>query len=228
MVLFMSQSTQTTAAPREFLHQRPDQHKSFPGWQEPGLWRPKWVMEREFFATKSAKPYRDRIYFKMKNDRTIRFCNSSKRPLFEWFKKSSSAGSADGADKKKRLFESGAEVKSGKAEDLKAFREEQMDLYTNADGTWSFTDESPSSRTGKVEIETREGEHKDERIRHVIRCDWGKNDGYAAMFRRGRIYKFKGVKKGTEIPLGTYVAGSCIIRANVQRPLVSKDFLAFQ
>ncbi len=41
---------QPTDGADEFFHQRPDTHKSSPGWQEPGLWRPKWIVEREFFA----------------------------------------------------------------------------------------------------------------------------------------------------------------------------------
>ena len=198
----------------EFFHQRPDQHKSLPGWQEPGLWRPKWVMDRKFQDKKS-----DRIYFKMKSDRTIHVYRNRDRPLFEWMKKTSKDV------EKKKLFETGSEQQLDTIVQAKALQAEQQALY-NADGTWWWADESPLP-TGKVKIELKEPDNG-ERIRHETRCDWGKVDGYAARFRTGRIYRFKGVKSAEDIPLTTYLAGSFTIRANVHRPLVSKDFLAFQ
>ena len=66
----------------EFFHQLPDQHKSLFGWQEPELWRPKRVMDRNFQDKKS-----DRIYFKMKSDRTKHVYRNRDRPLLEWKKK---------------------------------------------------------------------------------------------------------------------------------------------
>lgn len=81
--------------------------------------------------------------------------------------------------------------------------------------------------TAKIKIETREGESR-ERIRHETRCEWGKLDGYAAKFRAGVIYKYKGIKSVNGAPLGSYAAGTFLIRANVHRPLVGKDFQAFQ
>lgn len=48
----------------------------------------------------------------------------------------------------------------------------------------------------------------------------------------GKILKFKGIKQdkksGDDIPIGEYEVGKFVMRANVHRPLVSKDFLAFQ
>lgn len=205
----------------EFMHQRPDQHKSFPGWQEPGLWRPKWVMEREFYATEGCKAYKDRLYLKLKPDRTVYLYGPRKRPLLEIFKKVTTKV----AEKKKSLFEKGTEGAPDKSEELTSYHEMQKELYS-ADGSWSFTDEAPLP-SAKIQIETKEGTDRS-RVRHESRCEWGTMDGYAAKFKRGRIYKFKGVQKGSDIPLGKYVAGTFTIRANGQRPLVSKDFLAFQ
>ena len=204
-------------AAQEYFHQRPDQYKSYPGWQEPGLWRPKWVMDREF-QKEDGSIGRDRIYFKLKSERTVKIFHSKKRPFLEWRKKTSEKD-------KKKLFESGEEELPDTAEQMKTVTEQQEELY-NVDGTWWWADESPAP-TGKVKIETREGPLQ-ERVRHETRCDWGQLDGYAAKFRRGRIYKFKGVKKGSDIPIGQYVAGTFSIRSNVHRPIVSKDFLAFQ
>lgn len=81
--------------------------------------------------------------------------------------------------------------------------------------------------TARVKIETREGENG-ERIRHETRCEWGKLDGYAAKFRTGLISKYKGVKSVNGVPIGSYKAGIFTIRSNVHRPLVSKEFQAFQ
>ena len=51
-------------------------------------------------------------------------------------------------------------------------------------------------------------------------------DGYAARFKVGKIFKYKMTEAG--VPLGTYQAGSFILRVNTHRPLVGKEFLAFE
>jgi hypothetical protein len=208
------------AKAKEFLHQRPDQHKSYPGWQEPGLWRPKWVLERDFPATETSKAYKDRLYIKLKPDRTIDIINSRKRPLLQIFKGRNARREAE----KKALFETGTENSLSNSPNAAL----QESIY-EAEGTWSFADESPMP-TGRVILETRERQKDGTvlRIRHECRCEWGKNDDYAAKFRRGKLFKYKGVQRGSDIPLGKYAAGSFILRANAQRPLVSKDFQAFQ
>lgn len=178
-------------------------------------------MEREFYATDGSKAYKDKLYLKLKPDRTVYLYSPRKRPLLEMFKKRASQA----AENKKSLFETGKEGAPDKSEELTSYHEMQKELYS-AEGSWSFTDETPLP-SAKVQIETREGADRS-RVRHESRCEWGTIDGYAAKFKRGRIYKFKGVQKGSDIPLGKYVAGTFTIRANAQRPLVSKDFLAFQ
>lgn len=76
-----------------------------------------------------------------------------------------------------------------------------------------------------VKIETREGPD-DEIIRHDIRCDWGTMDGYAAKFRRGKILKYKMTEAG--VPIGTYQVGTFTIRVSPHRPLISKEYIAFE
>ena len=113
----------------------------------------------------------------------------------------------------------------------------KADNLSDVEGTWSFEDENPFP-TAKVIIETRERESDGvvSRIRHECRCEWGKQDEYAAKFHIGKIFKYKGLSTGSstmaaavaDVPIGKYPVGSCLLRANVQRPLLSKDFLAFQ
>eukprot|EP01038_Epipyxis_sp_PR26KG_P012237 gene12237-16397_t len=202
---------------RDHLHQRPDQHKATPGWQEPGLWRPKWIMDREFYSNPDSKKItNDRIYFKLLNDRTVKFYTTKSRPLFEWFKPRK--------DSEKRLFESDETPDS---KNPSTIAKKMISQRERIDGTWWMKDEAPKPQA-IVKIETREGIDQSERMRHDTRCDWGKLDGYSAKFRKGRIYKYKGTKKGDGLPIGAYQAGTFIIRATTHRPLVSKDFLAFQ
>jgi hypothetical protein len=130
-------------ASEEFMHQRPDQQKSSPGWQEPGLWRPKWVMEREFVEQRgngSEVVSRDRLYFRLKSDRTVKIFSRKSRPLLEWRRKAPRE-----EEKKKKLFEApGGGDKDSKQEEvsqakqLQTFRAEQEALF-ESDGAWYAT-----------------------------------------------------------------------------------------
>jgi hypothetical protein len=178
------------------------------------------VLERDFPATETSKAYRDRLYVKLKPDRTIDIINSRKRPLLQIFK----GRSARQDTEKKTLFESGTESITNDAPTADV----QESIY-EAEGTWAFTDESPMP-TAKVILETRERQQDGTiaRIRHECRCEWGRADDYAAKFRRGKVFKYKGVRRGSDIPLGKYAAGTFLLRANAQRPLIGKEFQAFQ
>lgn len=204
-----------SAAVDEYFHYNTEQHKLQPGWQEPGLWRPKWIMEREFYAVEGQQSKRDRIYFKMKPDRTLEIFSSRKRPFLELFKPRSEDA------RSKQLFEN-----EGVDAPVENKWNKGYDEIGQLDGTWWWQSEAPLP-TGKVKIETREGENY-ERIMHDTRCDWGKLDGYAAKFRRGKIFRYKGAKTSNGIPLGNFVAGTFTIKASIHRPLVAKDFQAFQ
>jgi len=68
---------------RDFQHQAQIAHKLVPGWQEPGFWRPKWVMTR-FFDDENGEKI-DKVYFKLKSDRTISIFRSKNRPWVEIF-----------------------------------------------------------------------------------------------------------------------------------------------
>ena len=210
----------------EFHHQAPDQHKLSPGWQEPGLWRPRWVMDRTFDATDDTPAREDRLYLKLKNDRTLKVIDSRKRPLLEIFKPKVVT------EKKKKLFESDEED-SGEAAAKAAEKEvaaKAAAAYNSpngggeeeVDGTWWWQDASPL-KGGKVKLETREGK---DRIMHDGFCEWGVLDGYAARFKVGKILKYKMTEAG--VPLGTYQAGNFMLRVNTHRPLVGKEFLAFE
>ena len=228
IVLFVSAKKGEPKTP--FFHQRQDQYKNQPGWQEPGLWRPRWIMERTFYATEEGgKEHSDRLYLKMKNDRTIKVYTSKTRPKFQWLKKAKQGG---GGRKEKNMFETGAEADLDVETQIKMKKLEEERLY-DADGTWWWQDEAPAL-TGKVKIEIRDKkkntsedeETMEGRTLHEGRCDWGKLDGYAALFRKGQMMKYKGGTGG--VPFGTYKVGQWTMRANVHRPLISKEFVAFQ
>ncbi len=186
---------------------------------EPGFWRPRWIMDRKFFAEDGEPTGKsDRFYFKMNNDRSITILSAKSRRLLDWFKF---------REKKTQIFEPGEESAAPSQSKWAAQRRKQLNsMYNNADGSWSWTDEDIIG-VAKVVIETKEGPNK-LKILHEIRADWGKMDGYAALFRRGNIFRYQGMKYETDLPLGKYLAGHFTIRANVHRPLVSKDFQAFQ
>ena len=185
------------------------------GWQEPGFWRCKWIMEREFDDEEDEKKYPTRIAFKMKQDKSIQIFREERRPKFEWFKKKKES------EKKRKLFETGDEKVLTKQEQFRLARKDKANVVI--DGAWSWADAAPLNQ-GKVTIETLEAD--EEKIRHDCRCDWGKLDGYAPLFRQGKIIKYKLTPQG--IPIGTFVAGTFNIKVSPHRPIVSKDFLAFQ
>ena len=232
------------AAPYAFHHVAPDQHKLSPGWQEPGLWRPRWVMDRSFDATDDEPAREDRVYFKLKSDRSMVVIKSENRPILEILKPKVET------EKKKRLFEEeeegeeeengeteGAGANGKKAGSIKTKNQKQQGSASKSktvesavqevDGTWWWQDASPL-KGAKVKLETREGKgDKEERIRHDATCEWGVLDGYAARFKVGKIIKYKMSDRGG-VPLGTYQAGSFLIRVTTHRPLVGKEFLAFE
>ena len=205
-------------------HVMQDQHKLSTGWQEPGLWRPKWIMERSFAAdeTTGEPAHVDRVYLKLKSDRSLKVYSQKSRPRVELLKPRVEA------EKKKKLFETAADSKEAEdvtASYLRAQKAQEEMAFQVPDGTWWWQDATPLPG-GKVKIETREGKDKEERIRHDCSCDWGTLDGYSAKFQAGKIFKYKMTETG--VPLGTYQAGTFTIRVSPHRPLVGKDFLAFE
>ena len=204
------------ASGNNFFHQVPEQHKLAPGWQEPGLWRPKWIMDRVFTSNDGKILKKDRVYFKLKSDRTMKIYTTKSRPLLEIGKKNNNK------NKKKKLFETGKEKMASLEDQYKSMKSDESQF--TIDGTWWWQDASPLPQ-GKVKLETREGANK-EKIRHDTRCDWGKLDGYAANFRIGKIFKYKLSESG--VPLGDFQVGSFTIRVNPHRPLVTKEYVAFQ
>jgi hypothetical protein len=223
---------------QNFFHQSPEQHKLAPGWQEPGLWRPQWIMDRVFYNDDGIEEYRDRLHFNLKIDRTIAIKKSENRRLLEIGKVTSGAAGrhasrrgpgGGGKEKKKKLFEASDDDTDdvvAKREALKETEKPAGDEYYDVDGTWWWQDAAPMNYA-KIKLETREVDERDgsiEKIRHEVLSDWGNLDGYAFNFRRGKIIKNKG--NGPQI--GSKIVGTFTVKVSPHRPMVSKDFLAFQ
>lgn len=217
-------------------HSAKDIHKTQAGWQEPGLWRPKWVMERFFTpptsttakkakratdaddldATKVVK--RDRLFLRLKNDRTVKLYTQSSRPLVEWRKKRVFRRAS------RKLFEA-EEDSNAKADESVSMSDEGEERDKGeSEGTWWWKDLSPVKQ-GHVKIELR-GEGDDFLV-HETFCDWGKLDPYVAKFKRGKILKYKRSEAGV-VPSSMEEVGHFYMKVSVHRPLVSKEFLAFQ
>ena len=210
---------------QDFFHQTSEQYKLSAGWQEPGLWRPKWIMYRTFDELPSdsngekdqRKELKDKVVFKLRNDRTVKVFNSRNRPFLEIMKPKVAS------ERKKKLFETGDEEVLSIEEKWRKHNAESK-VPEKIDGTWWWQDAAPLNQ-GVVKIETREGDGAD-RIKHDVRCDWGTLDGYAAKFRTGKIFKYKMTDAG--LPIGTYPVGTFTIRVSPHRPLISKEYIAFE
>ena len=220
---------------QDFFHQSTEQHKLAPGWQEPGLWRPRWIMDR-IMIDDDGEESRDRMYFKLNIDRTMKVYKSNRRPLLEigstkigTSRRRNVKSKTKGAVYKKKskpLFESDEDDE----DDLVAQRkknQEELDAANNQmmneiDGTWWWQDAAPMNYA-QVKLETRE---KGEKVRHEVLSDWGNLDAYAFNFRRGKIIKNRMGAKN--LPMGSEMVGTFSIRVSPHRPMVGKDFLAFQ
>lgn len=193
---------------RDYLHQEPGGHKDFPGWQEPGFNRPRyWIMDRTFFDKEGNVLEQDRIQFRTFADRSMKFLKQSNRPLFDWVGKFSK--SRKPANKDERTLAD--------------------KLYY--DGTWSFKDFSgpaADSSYGLFGMDTKEDEASEDITRYDCRVKYGKTDGYSILFQPGQITRFSGFNSKARVHIGAEVIGSFSIRANVNRPICSKDFQAFQ
>ena len=128
----------------------------------------------------------------------------------------------------KKLFEANdddSEDMVQQREKLKSKDAEQEDDYSDVDGTWWWQDAAPMNYA-KVKLETREANEetgRSEKVRHEVLSDWGNLDGYAFNFRRGKI-----IKADPTLPVGSKTVGFFSIKVSPHRPLVSKDFMAFQ
>ncbi|RYH11434.1 hypothetical protein EON65_38870 [archaeon] len=73
------------------------------------MWRPKWILDREFEDENGNVISRDRIYLKLRSDHTIKLYRSNNRPILEMFRK------ATEKKQKTKVFETGdEEVKSAR------------------------------------------------------------------------------------------------------------------
>lgn len=208
---------QTFTLAADLIHRSQPVSGQFLGWQEPGLWRPKWIMDREIYSDDGKSNYRDRMYFKLKSNRTVQIYKSNS--ILDWLKALLSG-------EKVGIF-SKIEEKSQAKEDNNS-ESKWVELYSS-DGSWTYNPGPgpPAPPTDQVVIESREGPDRI-RIKYESRLKWGKSDPYSAFFRKGRIYNYKGCKKGSDIPIGQYEVGRCMIRPTIHRPLLSKEFTAIQ
>lgn len=179
------------------------------------------------------------MYVRLNRDRTVKLC---KRPLLQLGHTPATAGGSGGgggvgssgskakssskASASSRGSATTAEEHAQLKEELTRDRKEREEVFS-AFGTWSFQDENPLP-TAAVRMELREG-RRQERIRYESRCQFG-GDGYVAKFKRGTVFRYKGSKEGSDsvVPLGKYAVGTFMLRANAHRPVVTKDFMAFQ
>ena len=192
-------------------------------------------MDRVFINDKGEEESRDRLHFKLKIDRTMEVVKGGRRPLVQvgkllWPNKAQTGG-RNGARREKetkKLFEANdddSEDMVQQREKLKSKDAEQEDDYSDVDGTWWWQDAAPMNYA-KVKLETREANEetgRSEKVRHEVLSDWGNLDGYAFNFRRGKI-----IKADPTLPVGSKTVGFFSIKVSPHRPLVSKDFMAFQ
>lgn len=182
---------------------------SIKGWQEPGLWRPKFILER-YFDEDEGEGFKERIYFKLKNDKTIQVFKPENRPKFELFKPKREI------EMKKKLF-----VGTNDDDDVKStISNRKQEERRPIDGSWDWKNGAPMEYS-KLQFQIVENGVK---VRHECRFKWGKLDGYAPLFKEGKILK----PSQTGPPLATYNAGTFVIKVSPHRPIISKDYLAYQ
>jgi flagellar biosynthesis GTPase FlhF len=172
--------------------------------------------EKEMKATPS---YRDRIYLKLKNDRTIKLYTQRNRPLLELAKKRVVKKS------QRKLFET--EEGSNEVQTKQTMSEESKESFEASDeeeGTWWWKDLAPLKQ-GHVKIELHD-DADDSYYQHETYCEWGKLDPYCAKFKKGKILKYK--RNDSGLPGKMEEVGSFMMKSSVHRPLISKEFLAFQ
>lgn len=179
--------------------------KNADGERMPGLMRPLWVMDREFYPTETSPARKDRIYLKLQNNFTVQLLGK-KRPWLELWKKRT-------ATKVTNIFASNKGIKD-------------ENLY-DSDGTWSLDTTENKLPVYKIVIETNEGP-KEGRFSYEARCSFGRMDGYAAFFQRGTFFRYKGSMNGMDLMIGKFKAGTFSLRSNIHRPILSKDFLAIE
>lgn len=218
----------------EFFHTSPteviQEKVKFPGWQEPGLWRPRWFLYRTIIdeSNPTKKPKTERFCLKLNSDRTLLAYRLPHRKLIDW--------------RDPKVIED-TKLNDSPAAGLK----QPEDMVASRDGTWWWQDNKDG--TGSIKIEVKEkvpkkvkrinedGEIIEEEeelgfgnlIRYETDITFGKVlDPYAIYFENGAVYKYKDARTRAGVPIGTKLIGSFSVAANPQRPLISKDFMAFQ
>lgn len=209
-----------SAGTPEYLHQAPDAHKSYQGWQAPGFCRPTWILDRTF-SDQSANeaPKEDRLYLKMQMDNSVRIIRP-KRRLFEW-------RSTLQMKKTEKTEETGIATEEKPDNSVTKGKSKKLTPGSlEGDGTWWFKDtylKSPAKF--KLDMKEKDGA---ELLRYSCNFEFGKVDGYAVKFQEGTIYRFRGINKANGLPINPEEVGTFVLRANANRPIVSKEFQAIQ
>ena len=201
----------------------------YAGWQEPGIWRPKWYLYRNIVDSNDpSKVKTERLCIKFNSDRTLKIFRPEYRKLVDWRDPKTMA----------------EEIKLNDSPNVPTSAE---DVASAKDGTWWWQDNKDGTGSVKLEIKNKiprktritnsEGEIsvEDEDLGlsnvmiHETTLTFGKLlDPYAVYFRDGFVSEYKDQKSKSGLPVGTKKTGFFSIRANANRPLLSKEFLAFQ
>lgn len=219
-VPFVQSASENAAAAQ---HSAKDTHKTQVGWQEPGLWRPKFAMDRTFSVPigSNPKPHNDRIYLRLKNDRTVKLFTTRNRPFLEWRKKAENKKMSS-----RKLFETNDEdEEEASAKSRRGRGGGSMEREDKDRGTWWWKDLSPLKQ-GLVKIELKDSVDDGYVYSHEVYCDWGKLDPYVAKFKRGKILRYRRNEAG--LPGKAEEVGAFFMRVSPHRPMLSKEYLAFE
>lgn len=193
-----------------YLHQAPEAHKAYQGWQAPGFCRSMWIMDRSLKDDTTSGPKNDRLFLKMQMDSSVKLIQRNRRKLFDWrstsqMRKASKADQQNSSGNDKRLVPT-----------------DNLD----SDGTWTFKD-SGLNNPARFKLDMKDPV-SGELYRYSCDIEFGKLDSYAVKFHEGTVYRFRGINKSNGLPINPEEIGSFLLRANVNRPIVGKDFQAIQ
>jgi hypothetical protein len=128
-----------------YFHQLQENQQYIKGWNEPGLWRPKWIMERRFYATEDEKASTDKVVLRLNNDRSVTVYHQHDKRKFVDF------GNGEVKEAKKKLFKKDLFEKDDPTSGAQRFM--RAAKAHRSDGVWTWETYYPKPRA-KVEIGT--------------------------------------------------------------------------
>lgn len=194
--------------------------------REPGLWRSMWILDRELYLENNKEPIFDRIVVRLKSNRAIEILKPSKRKLIGVCKPPPPPPINKALLKygEVYLFDGGNFDENLKklAEIFPGLKEKKKVNKPPLEGAFSLGVVNDLVRD--IKIETRES--ASQRFIHEALIEWGNIDIYSVMPAMGKILGYHISKAG--FPLGNKEIGTFRMRFNINRPMVSNEFLAFQ